>query len=76
MFTDVRCNSTLLSGASVGAAGEMTKSEWSSSDVSRNYLTKHFATYANISSGTDGEPTLVLYDGHRMHISLQRHIMW
>ena len=70
VFPGVRWNDSLLSGASVGAAGEMSKSGWSSSDVFRNYLTKHFATYANISSGTDGEPTLVLYDGHRSHISL------
>ena len=61
---------SLLSCANVGAAGEMSKSEWSSSDVFRNYLTKHFASYASISSGSDGEPTLVLYDGHRSHISL------
>ena len=70
VFPGVRWNDTHLLCASVGAAGEMSKSGWPSSDVFRNYLTKHFAAYANISSGTDGEPTLVLYYSHRSHISL------
>ena len=47
----------------------MSKSGWSLSEVFQNYLTRHFAQYARITLGTT-EPTLVLFDGHRSHISL------
>ena len=59
-----------LSGCTAGAAGEMSKSGWSSSSVFQNYLTKHFVKYAYISSVAPAEPTLVMYDGDRSHISL------
>ena len=39
-------------------------------EVFQNYLTKHFMKYSNISSGSATEPSLILYDGHRSHISL------
>ena len=68
VFPGARWNDELLSGASVGAAGRMSKKGWSSSDVFRKYLSEHFAPFANVGSGTD--PTLILYDGHRSHISL------
>ena len=68
VFPGVRWSDSLLTGASTGSAGIMSKRGWSSSEVFQNYLTRHFAQYASITRGTT-EPTLVLFDGHRSHIS-------
>ncbi|MEW8543568.1 MAG: hypothetical protein AB2693_08525 [Candidatus Thiodiazotropha sp.] len=70
VFPGQRWNDELLSGSPSGASGEMSKSGWSSSSVFYNYLTKHFVKYVNISDQPATEPTLILYDGHRSHISL------
>ena len=48
----------------------MSKNGWSTAEVFRNYITKHFTKYSNVSSGSAAEPTRVLYDDHRSHISL------
>ena len=48
----------------------MTKSGWSNSQVFLNYLSKHFAKYVKLPEGNTSERVLVLYDGHRSHISL------
>jgi hypothetical protein len=62
-----RWNDEFLKGACPGSAGEMTKTGWSNSMVFLNFLTQHFLKYVP----TDAEhPTLLLYDGHRSHISL------
>ena len=69
VFPGARWSDSLLTGASTGAAGIMSKSGWSSSEAFQNYLTRNFAQYARITRGTT-EPTLVLFDRHRSHISL------
>ncbi|XP_052268555.1 uncharacterized protein LOC127869937 [Dreissena polymorpha] len=67
VFPGQRWNDEFLNGACPGSAGEMSKSGWSNTSVFLNYLTKHFIAYVP----TDSEhPTLILYDGHRSHISL------
>jgi len=67
VFPGVRWNDDFMKGACPGSAGEMSKSGWSNTSVFLNYLTKHFISYVP----TDSEyPTLILYDGHRSHISL------
>ena len=48
----------------------MSKSGWSNSGVFQSYLNNHFLKYSNVSNGSPTEPTLVLYDGHRSHVSL------
>ena len=48
----------------------MSKSGWSNSQVFLNYLTNHFAKYVKVPEGKTSERVLVLYDGHRSHISL------
>ena len=70
VFQGQRWNEDLLKGSCPGADGEMSKNGWSTAEVFRNYITKHFTKYSNVSSGSAAEPTLVLYDGHRSHISL------
>ena len=70
VYPGKRWNDDFLSGAPAGSDGEMTKSGWSNMEVFQNYLTKHFMKYSNISSGSATEPSLILYDGHRSHISL------
>ncbi|XP_060606285.1 uncharacterized protein LOC132758607 [Ruditapes philippinarum] len=68
VFPGQRWNEDFLKGSCPGSAGEMSKTGWSNSDVFLNYLTKHFISYA---ATTDSDtPTLLLYDGHRSHISL------
>ena len=69
VFPGKRWNEELLNGAAYGADGEMSETGWSNSTVFANYLTKHFLKYAGICS-TTGEKSLVLFDGHRSHISL------
>ena len=68
VFPGQRWNNDFLNGSCPGSSGEMSKSGWSNSSVFLNYLTKHFMTYVTTN---DAEyPTLILYDGHRSHISL------
>ena len=70
IFPGVRWNDSFLEGAATGTAGAMSKSGWSNSEVFQNYLNNHFLRYSTIPSGSPTEPTLVLYDGHRSHVSL------
>ena len=70
VFPGQRWNEEFLEGACPGLAGEMSKSGWSNSQVFLNYLTNHFAKYVKLPEGKTSEQVLVLYDGHRSHISL------
>lgn len=68
VFPGQRWTDEFLKGCCPGSAGEMSKSGWSNSEVFLNYLTKHFVSFVNTSNSDT--PTLILYDGHRSHISL------
>ena len=70
VFPGQRWNEEFLKGACPGSAGEMSKSGWSNSQVFLNYLTNHLAKYVKLPEGKTSERVLVLYDGHRSHISL------
>ena len=70
VFPGARWNDDFLDGASTGAAGTMSKSGWSNSQVFQTYLNDHFLRYSSVSTGSSTEPTLVLYDGHRSHVNL------
>ena len=50
--------------------GEMSKKGWSNSLVFHNYMTKHFSKYVKLSEDKASVPTLVLFDGHKSHITL------
>jgi hypothetical protein len=68
IFPGQRWNEDFLKGACTGSAGEMSKTGWSNSAVFLNYLTKHFTKY--VATKASEVPTLIMYDGHRSHISL------
>lgn len=66
VFPGQRMLPELMEGKTVGASGTVTASGWSNSDVFRTYMKDHFLNV----QGRDGDPILVLYDGHRIHIAL------
>ena len=70
VFAGARWNVDFLKDACPGSDGEMSKTGWSNTDVFHNYITKHFAKYVNLSKEKSAAPTLILYDGHKSHISL------
>ena len=70
IFPGQRWNPDFLHGACPGAAGEMSKKGWSKSETFHNYITKHFATFVKLSDDKASDHTLILYDGHKSHISL------
>ncbi len=67
VFPGKRWNPEFLQDACVGSSAEMTKNGWSNTQVFSDYVTNHFVKYGNLSPDV---PTLLLYDGHRSHISL------
>lgn len=69
IFPGERYLDSLLSGSTPGADGTMTKSGWSNSEVFKKYFKTHFMKYVQ-GRGDSSEYILVLYDGHRSHISL------
>ena len=68
VFPGKRWNDSFLEGASYGSKGECSETGWSNMKIFQNYLEKHFLQYANRRS--QQEPILLLYDGHKSHISL------
>ena len=70
VFPGQRWNPDFLSGACPGADGEMSKKGWSNSQVFQKYVPKHFATFVKLSDDKSSDHTLILYDGHKSHISL------
>ena len=48
----------------------MSKTGWSNSVLFYNCITKHFAKYTGLSEDKTAVPHLILYDGHKSHISL------
>ncbi|VDI00073.1 Hypothetical predicted protein [Mytilus galloprovincialis] len=58
----------LLDGTPPGSDGQCSKSGWSNSEIFKMYLEKHFLKY--VSHDVSGTPLLILFDGHRSHVSL------
>ncbi|KAJ8310927.1 hypothetical protein KUTeg_012792 [Tegillarca granosa] len=58
----------LLDGCSEGTGGTVSESGWSNSDIFQHYLDIHFPTY--IQKRDENQPILLLYDGHRSHLSI------
>ena len=58
----------LMTGASPGAAGTMTETGWSNSEVFRKYLQDHFVKF--IPERDPDQHLLLLLDGHKSHISV------
>ena len=51
VFPGVRWNNSFVEGAATGAAGTMSKSGWSNSEVFQSYLNNNFLKYSNMSTG-------------------------
>lgn len=60
--------SLLLDGTPPGSDGQCSKTGWSNSEVFKTYLEKHFLKY--VCHEKSGNTLLILFDGHRSHISL------
>ena len=67
LFPGVRMRSELLESATPGANGDVSESGWSNSAILKQYLESHFLRNA---PGRGEEPTLLLLDGHKTHVSL------
>ena len=66
VFPGQRLVPELLNGKTVGTDATMTTSGWSNSDVFRTYMKDYFLKYVQ---GREAQYILVLYDGHKSHIS-------
>lgn len=68
VFQGQRMRQELLAGCSAGANGTVTDSGWSNGQVFETYLNDHFLKY--VQGRNKDEPILILFDGHRSHISM------
>ncbi|XP_048245928.1 uncharacterized protein LOC125377077 [Haliotis rufescens] len=57
----------MRSGCTAGSDGTVSESGWSNGVIFQDYLDRHFLRYA--SPATPNRPLLLLYDGHKSHIS-------
>ncbi|XP_053408884.1 uncharacterized protein LOC128559893 [Mercenaria mercenaria] len=70
VFPGKRWNEKFIEGAPQGADGAMSDSGWSNSEIFETYVIEHLAKHASLNTSIDTPATLILYDGHRSHISL------
>ncbi|XP_046350086.2 MFS-type transporter clz9-like [Haliotis rufescens] len=68
VFQGKSMSEKLLTGSTPGAAGTVSDSGWSNTETFQHYLTEHFLKHA-VAASADS-PLLVLYDGHRAHVSI------
>jgi hypothetical protein len=68
VFPGKRFVDGLLDGASPGATGTMSDSGWSNTNIFTSYIKEHLSKY--LPHHDEKSPVLVLYDGHRSHISI------
>ncbi|XP_048252703.1 MFS-type transporter clz9-like [Haliotis rufescens] len=68
VFKGKRMREELLSGSTPGAAGTVSDSGWSNTEIFQHYLTEHFLKHA-VAASADS-PLLIVYDGHRSHVSI------
>ena len=68
VFPGARMIPELMEGKTPGTDGVMSQSGWSNSEIFSQYMKRHFLKYCQ---GRNVDDTmLVLYDGHRSHVSL------
>ena len=68
VFPGVRMQPALLDGASPGASGTVSPSGCSNTDIFFYYMKNHLQPILPFRDADN--PTLVLYDGHKSHVSL------
>ena len=69
-FQGKRWTDDLLEGAQAGSVGTMSDKGWSNSRTFKAYVMNHLAKQVALSEGKDKEATLIMYDGHKSHLSL------
>ena len=69
IFPGKRWCDDFLTGAPAGSAGKMSESRWSNTGIFEYYVTNHLAKHVKITEN-NAQNTLILYDGHKFHISL------
>ena len=67
VFPGKRFSEQLMQGATPGAAGCVSESGWSNSEIIKSYLKDHFIKYV---PGRTDDHVLLLFDGHKSHISV------
>jgi len=71
IFPGKRWQDCFIEGAVAGSVGKMSDSGWINRGIFEEYVTSHLARYAALNVNLDDKPvTLVLYDGHKSHLSL------
>ncbi|XP_046582152.1 uncharacterized protein LOC124289604 [Haliotis rubra] len=68
VFKGQRLRSDILSECTPGTNATTSDSGWSNMEIFSTYLNDHFLKYAQRSDPS--QPILLLYDGHRSHVSL------
>ncbi|XP_060571782.1 uncharacterized protein LOC132729962, partial [Ruditapes philippinarum] len=68
VFPGARMVDGLMAGASPGAAGTVTETGWSNTDIFCQFMQDHLVKY--LPARDKDNPVLVLYDGHKSHCSL------
>ncbi|MES9884149.1 MAG: hypothetical protein ABW185_25160 [Sedimenticola sp.] len=68
IFPGKRMRTELLEGATPGVAGTVSDNGWSNGAIFKDYLQNHFLKFVQGRDTT--QPLLVLYDGHRSHVSI------
>ena len=68
VFAGQRMRQELLQGCTPGTSGDVSPTGWSSTEIFKAYLEKHFINYVQGLSAD--QPIIVLYDGHKSHVSL------
>lgn len=68
VFPGARMVDSLMEGVSPGASGTMSPTGWSNSEVFSSYMKDHLLKY--LPPRCPEEPVLILYDGHKSHVSL------
>nr|XP_054763565.1 uncharacterized protein LOC129270189 [Lytechinus pictus] len=53
-----------------GTLVEVSESGWSNSELFLKFMKEHFLPYMYINGRTDGEPVMLIYDGHKSHVSV------
>jgi len=70
IFPGKRWNDNLFDGAVPGSVGKMSDIGWANRGIFEEYITSHFASIATDSDENPQPATLILYDGHKSHLSL------
>ena len=67
VFPGSRMLDSLMEGATPGATGTVSETGWSNTEIFEDYKKNHLINYI---PSRDSDYVLILYDGHKSHVSL------